>query len=346
MWNAVQKAVAEKRPYHFVYRIDTAEGECKWVWEKGEGIFSENSDLVALEGFITDITEQKLAEQELQQYREKLERLVEDRTADLTRTNKELQNFTYMVSHDLRSPLVSIQGFIGELRADLSELQTMDNPILSSFEGDQETKIRRILRENVPEAIQFIDMSARKMDRLIRAILQLSRMERREFQYEHVNVRELVEQNLKIFTRKLEQVDIQVKFGNLPTVTTDALALEQIFANLLSNAVKYMTPQRAGEISISSEQGDGEFTFRINDNGRGIAKQDIPKVFQIFQRIGIQDVPGEGMGLAYVRTLVERLGGRIWCDSEIDIGSTFSFTLPTQPNNNMIPNQGNLEQNV
>ena len=339
VWIAVQKAVAEKHPYQFVYRINTAAGECKWVLEKGEGIFSEDSKLLALEGFITDITEQKLAEQELQRYRQKLERLVEDRTADLIRTNKELQNFTYMVSHDLRSPLVSIQGFIGELRADLSELHTMENSILSSLEGDQETKTKQILHENIPEAIEFIDMSATKMDRLIGAILQLSRMERREFQYEHVDVRELVEQNLKILSYELEQVDIQVIIGNLPTVTTDALALEQIFSNLLSNAVKYMTPRRAGEISISAEQGDGEFIFRIDDNGRGIAEQDIPKIFQIFQRVDIQDVPGEGMGLAYVRTLVERLGGRIWCESEIGKGSSFSFTLPTQPNTNLNSNK-------
>ena len=101
-------------------------------------------------------------------------------------------------------------------------------------------------------------------------------------------------------------------------------------ANILTNAVNYLEPQRPGEIEITTETTPGETIFRIRDNGRGIAAEDMHKVFELFRRAGRQDVAGEGMGLAYVRALIRRHGGYIWCDSELGVGTTFSFTLSNQ----------------
>jgi signal transduction histidine kinase len=98
--------------------------------------------------------------------------------------------------------------------------------------------------------------------------------------------------------------------------------------NLLDHAIKYLEPERDGSIEITAEQGTDEYVFRVRDNGRGIAEEDIRRVFELFRRAGKQDVPGEGMGLAYVKALVRRHGGRIWCESEPGIGTTFSFTIP------------------
>jgi signal transduction histidine kinase len=119
-----------------------------------------------------------------------------------------------------------------------------------------------------------------------------------------------------------------VTVRDLPDLVADRTSMEQIFGNLLDNAVKYLEPGRPGSIAVSAERGDGEIVFHIRDNGRGIAKEDISKAFEIFRRVGRQDVPGEGMGLSYVKTLIRNLGGRIWCESEPGKGTTFSFTIP------------------
>jgi signal transduction histidine kinase len=118
--------------------------------------------------------------------------------------------------------------------------------------------------------------------------------------------------------------------GSLPEVVADRASMEQILGNLLENAVKYLDSGRPGEIEVTAERDHGETTFRIRDNGRGIAEEDMDKVFAPFRRAGRQDVPGEGMGLPYVQTLVRRHGGRIWCESELGVGTTFTFTLPVK----------------
>jgi signal transduction histidine kinase len=105
--------------------------------------------------------------------------------------------------------------------------------------------------------------------------------------------------------------------------------MKLIIGHLIDNAMKYLEPGRPGEIEVSAEPGDGEVTFHISDNGRGIAHEDLSKIYDIFRRAGRQDVAGEGMGLAYVKTLVRRLGGRIWCESVPGVGSTFSFSIST-----------------
>jgi len=120
----------------------------------------------------------------------------------------------------------------------------------------------------------------------------------------------------------------EVTIGPLPDLVVDKAAAEQIFGNLLDNALKYLEPARSGKIEVTAEQNAGETIFTIRDNGRGIATEDTQKVFELFRRVGRQDVPGEGMGLTYVKTLVRRLGGRIWCESEPGVGSAFSFTIP------------------
>jgi signal transduction histidine kinase len=118
-----------------------------------------------------------------------------------------------------------------------------------------------------------------------------------------------------------------VTVAPLPQVVADRTSMEQIMGNLLSNAINYLDRDRPGEIEISGERGQQETTVRVRDNGRGIAEDDMDKVFAPFRRAGRQDRPGEGMGMAYVQALVRRHGGRIWCESELGVGSTFTFTI-------------------
>lgn len=261
-----------------------------------------------------------------------LERKVEERTARLAQAYKELQNFAYIVSHDLRSPLVSIRGFVSELRFDLEKVFQAVDILLPNLEKDQQNSLQVALRENIPEAMDFIDTSTTKMDRLIRGILKLARLGHRSFQFEELDLAEIVGQQLENLSYPLEKGRVQVDLVQpLPSLHSDRLALEQIIGNLLSNAVKFLCHDRPGLIRISGETMGDQVLLTIADNGRGIEPNDIDSIFDIFQRGGARDTPGEGMGLTFVKTLVQRLDGKVTCDSTPGMGATFVVSLPREP---------------
>jgi signal transduction histidine kinase len=237
-------------------------------------------------------------------------------------------SFSYIVSHDLRAPLVSIKGFAGELQHALQDIESVFDRCMPHLSEKERTQLATTYRKDVPEAMDFIKSSVGRMDGLISAVLLLSRLGHRELKPEPIDMREIVKSILSSLAHQIEQRKTVVTIGELPTIIADKLAMEQILGNLLDNALKYLDPVRAGNIAISSEQNSEEIVIHISDNGRGIAQEDIPKVFEIFRRAGKNNVPGEGMGLAYVKTLVRRQGGRMWCESELEKGTTFSFTLP------------------
>jgi signal transduction histidine kinase len=165
------------------------------------------------------------------------------------------------------------------------------------------------------------------MDDFINAVLKLSRLGRRELKLEPIDMNALVQATLQSLGHQIEERQVMVTVGALPTVVADRTSMEQIMGNLLTNAVLYLDPDRRREIEITAERDHDETIFHIRDNGRGIAEEDMDKVFAPFRRAGKQDVPGEGMGLPYVQALVRRHGGRIWCESEPGVGTTFTFTI-------------------
>jgi len=264
-----------------------------------------------------DITERKRAEAQLKGYSE-----------ELAEINEELKTFAYIVSHDLRAPLVNIKGFSDELLYSIEEIKPVLEKQLADIEEGQRQKYNLILEKDIPEALKFIGSSVRRMDNLINAILKLSRAGLRKLNPEPLQTEEFVQTILHTFAHQIDTRRITVTLDRLPDLVADRTAVEQIFGNLLDNAVKYLEPGRPGRITISADCGSDEVVFRIRDNGRGMSKEDIPKAFEIFRRVGKQDAPGEGMGLAYVKTLIRLLGGRIWCESEPGVGTTFSFSLP------------------
>jgi signal transduction histidine kinase len=168
------------------------------------------------------------------------------------------------------------------------------------------------------------------MDRLIQAILHLSRLGRRELAIEPLDMRALVQETVQTLAHQIANRQVQVTVAPLPAVLADRTAMEQIMGNLLANAVAYLSAGRPGEIAVTGERRPNATVFTVRDNGRGIAAEDIPKVFEPFRRIGRQDAPGEGMGLAYVRMLVRRHGGEIHCHSTPGVGTTFTFTIAHQ----------------
>jgi signal transduction histidine kinase len=263
------------------------------------------------------IVELARAEARLQSYSEELEE-----------TNEELKNFAYIISHDLRAPLVNIKGFSDELLFGIKEIKPLLEKYLGEFEGRERLAFGLVLEKDIPEALQFIGSSVNRMDSLLNAVLQLSRVGRRKLNPESLRTGDLVGTVLQSLAHQLESRSASVTVGGLPDLIADKTAVEQIFGNLLDNAVKYLDTDRPGRIAVSAESAGEDIVFRVEDNGRGMTKEDIPKAFEIFRRVGRQDVPGEGMGLAYVKALVRLLGGRIWCESEPGAGTTFSFTLP------------------
>jgi signal transduction histidine kinase len=281
------------------------------------------------------------AEAKLRDNNLNLEAAIDERTVDLREANDEIQRFAYIVSHDLRSPLVNIMGFtseLEELRSDIfrriatlsrehSDAPSIPENATNTAEPVLEDADKQ-LSEDFTEALSFIKSSIGKMDRLISAILNLTREGRREFEPVAVDTNELMEGIVATVAHQVAEAQAQIRIDSLPNIVSDRLALEQIFSNLIDNALKYLKTGVPGEITVRGRTKLGFAIFEISDNGRGIDPKDHQRIFELFRRAGTQDKPGQGIGLAHVRALVRRLGGTMSVASELHQGSTFTITLP------------------
>jgi signal transduction histidine kinase len=258
-----------------------------------------------------------------------LEATIDERTADLREANDEIQRFAYIVSHDLRSPLVNIMGFTAELQTASDQLTTTFDRVDAAQPELIDEPARLAVKEDLPEAVGFIRSSTQKMDRLINAILRLSREGRRTLNPEHLPMDRVMADIIASFEQQLtaRQADVVVA-GKLPNIVSDRVAVEQILSNLIENAIKYGRTDGSGEVRVSGERHGDTVSFAVADNGRGIAPGDHERIFDLFRRSGAQDQPGEGLGLAHVRALAYRLGGTVTIDSALGQGSTFRLTLP------------------
>jgi signal transduction histidine kinase len=258
-----------------------------------------------------------------------LEDAVVERTADLTRANEEIQRFAYIVSHDLRSPLVNVMGFTAELEAATGQLAELVDRAEVEAPAILSDDARLAAREDLPEAIGFIRTSTQKMDRLINAILNLSRQGRRVLSPEPIDMAALVDTIRGTLAHRLSDADATLETqGTLPVIVTDRFSIDQILSNLIENAVKYLKPGVPGRIVVRGRREGARVHFEVSDNGRGIDPRDHARVFDLFRRSGVQDQPGEGIGLATVRALVFRLGGVIDVTSTLGQGATFRLSLP------------------
>jgi len=249
---------------------------------------------------------------------------------EVERANEEVKHFAYIVSHDLRAPLINLKGFAAELRESCSALESCQQTVLQHLTEEQQTYSTTIIKEDIPEALKFIESSVSRMDHLINAVLKLSRLGRRELVFKPVDLNEITTSVLNGLNHQLEESHTRVTVSDLPEVIADQTAMEQVLGNILANAVNYLEPERPGEIEIAGERDKDQITFHIKDNGRGISEDDMPKVFAPFRRAGKQNVQGEGMGLAYVQMIVRRHGGDIKCESQLGVGTKFIVTLPNK----------------
>jgi len=264
-----------------------------------------------------DITERKLAELQL----EKLNK-------DLRDKNQEMENFLYITTHDLRSPLVNIQGFGQNLQHYQAELGRLMQK-LTGMPPEDEARLKELAAVKVPEALDFVLNSSRKMDALITALLKVSRAGRVEMKPEKLEMEELMTKVLDAMRFQLNEAGADIKTGALPPCHADPGAVNQLFANLLDNAVKYRDRARSLTIELSGEVKGDMAVYRVADNGPGIPEGDLHKIWNVFYRHERdQQKKGEGIGLPMVRRLVEKNGGNIRAESVEGKGTVFYVELP------------------
>lgn len=268
------------------------------------------------------------AQDQLSLANETLEETVVARTQSLQRANNELQTYAYIVSHDLRAPLVNIMGFTEELdRASRVFRKYLERTHADPNDHDGKAAIEAV-ETDIPEALGFIRSSMKRMDNLINQILVMARAGNRELHRDRVRLGDIVAETLSTLRHRLDEGETTVEVvGVLPEVQSDRLAIQQIVSNLLDNAIKYVDPSRAGRITVRGRRHGLLATLEISDNGRGIAEGDQERIFELFRRSGRQDRPGDGVGLAHVRALARRLGGDVKVRSTLGEGTTFEVAI-------------------
>ena len=301
---AWEAAVAAGTDFHVEFRLRRHDGEYRWFDTQAIRLRDADGNTVKWFGSNTDITERRHAEEELRA-----------RTEDLARSNAELEAFTYSVSHDLRAPLRYISGF---------------SSLLSERVGGS-------LDEKSRHYVDTISRSVRDMGLLIDDLLQFSRSGRSELQVTDVDMEQALSEALEPLRREAADRDIEWSIGPLPRVVGDHGLLRQVWVNLVGNAVKFSRSRLTARIEIGVMDCDGESAhgapiedvFYVRDNGVGFDMQYAHKLFGVFQRLhSVAEFEGTGIGLANVRRIVNRLGGHVWAEAELDNGATFYFALP------------------
>jgi two-component system sensor kinase len=281
----------------------------------------ESGAIAGVCGVARDVTENKRVEQELALYRQHLEDLVDERTAEILQSkksleraneslggaNKELETFAYSVSHDLRTPLRAVDGF--------SRILVEEYAPKLDAEGQ---RIVGVVREGT-----------RKMAQMIDDILAFSRAGRQEIASAAIDMEKTVWTALKDLEPALAGRNFKLDFKPLPASHGDAPMIQRVWTNLLDNAIKFTRAKPQGVIEVGAQPGENETVYYVKDNGAGFDAQYIHKLFGVFQRLhGQEEFPGTGIGLAIVKRIVARHGGRVWAEGRVGYGATIYFALP------------------
>ncbi len=267
----------------------------------------------------TDITQRKANELELL------------RTAsELSEKNKEMETIVYTVSHDLRSPLVNIQGFGRQLNRSCERMRA-----LVSGAGDnavREADLREAVESTIPQALRFINASTNKIDLLLAGLLRYSRLGRVALSIVPLEMNSLLAEIVAATKFQLNEAKAEIRIGQLPSCLGDSVHTSQVFANLIDNALKYRDPGRPLRIEVSGWTEGDQAVYTVSDNGIGIAPDHQAKIFEIFHRLNPDTQNGEGLGLTIAQRVLERQNGKIWVESDEGSGSNFHISLPMTAN--------------
>jgi PAS domain S-box-containing protein len=268
------------------------------------------------EGTVEDITDRKRAEEH--------ERLARE----LIRKNAELEQLIYAASHDLRTPLVGVQGFVSELRISLDELmRVLQDP------GIPPAVLRRVatvVKDDIPESLKFVESGVTRMSVLLSGLLRLARLDRAALVVEELDMNRIVGEVLTAAEYQAKQAGARFEVGRLPTCFGDAVLTGQVMANLIDNAIKYRDPARPLVVRVTGERAGVESVYCVADNGVGIAPGLRAKVFELFYQVAPSLSSGDGLGLTIVKRTADRLRGRVWIESEPGKGTRFLFAMPAR----------------
>ncbi len=295
----INEALNNQSPYHIEHRMVLPNGSIRWIKGRGKVHFSVNGKPISMSGNVADITLEK-------QFGNEKEALFEQ----LKQTNHELEQFTYSVSHDLRSPLITIKEFIQVIQADLAE---------NNLEG-------------IKTDLGYMRKVADKMEMQLQGLLTLSRITSGKLVSERVNLQAVINEVSQLLGGHIHAKNIAlVVHQNFPTIHGSKIRLIQLFQNLIENAIKFMGQQASPLIEVGHRRLHGQTTYFVRDNGIGISQNQQEIVFNLFHKLNQAD-DGTGIGLALVKKIVEMHQGKIWVHSEgSNKGTTFLFTLPGLP---------------
>ena len=298
------EAARNNREFTGEYRFQSPSGKITWVAGQAVTLYSDRGKPTGYFGTITDITERKQAEALLSRQKEQLIKVNRDLTQTsslLSQRNRELDQFTYVVSHDLKAPLRAIANLSEWIEEDLADK----------------------LDENTKDNFELLKNRVGRMQNFIESLLMYSRIGREQIPNEIVVVKDLL---VDIIDSLVPPPKLQVEISSMPTFETQKIALEQVFSNLISNAIKHHHTKE-GTIAISATEDDQFYYFAITDDGPGIAAQDRDRIFGIFQTLSSRDsTENTGIGLSIVKKIVEDRGGKIELESQVGLGTTFRFS--------------------
>ncbi|MFA5866506.1 MAG: ATP-binding protein [Actinomycetota bacterium] len=296
------KSLESHTPHSIDFRIITKDGEERWVSHVCQAVFDDEGKWLGRRASNRDITERVNAETELEKHRDHLEEMVKQRTA-------ELEAFTYSVSHDLRAPLRSIDGF--------------SQVVMEDYSADLDEKALDYLRK--------VRAATERMALMIDDLLSLSRATQTEVVKSDIDLSELAEEVVQFLRDKDPKRKASIKIQKYMTARTDPVLLRIALENLFGNAWKFTAGRTVAEIEFDCSQDKDELLFHVRDNGAGFEMRYADKLFTPFQRLHSQEeFPGTGIGLATVARIIHRLGGQVWAEGEKDKGTTIGFSLPIQ----------------
>ena len=287
---AYEKGRAEDQRWH-----RKKDGSVFWANGLVTLMKDDNGDFKGYAKIMRDQTAHKRFEEE-----------IERKNVSLEIANNELKNFASVVSHDLNSPLQTMQGFANLLKG------------------------KQGLDEEVETSIGYILESTQRMSTMVNELLKDTLSAEKIDRSQTVNTNTLMDEIVRGLSEAIESSNAMINYNNLPEVWTDPILLGRVFQNLIENSIKYSKVGISPEIAISAKVQDGEVTFVLNDNGRGIPHSKVKQLFTMFERLDPSEgIQGHGIGLATCRKIIERFGGKIWAESEVDKGTTFYFRIPS-----------------
>ncbi len=291
-------------------------GRVHWREVSSAPIRDADGRIIGAVAVARDITERREAEEE----RKRLLKQIEEK-------NKELQSIVYTASHDLRSPLLNIYGFSGQLSEQVEALQKIMDE--AGDIGEARQKAKGIFEKELPENLAFIRAGAEKMQMLINGLLTMSRIGTVPLRIQIIDMNELFRRIADAVSYEAKEKGVEIDVRDLPPCKGDAAQINQLFSNIVNNALKYLDPKRKGQIHITGRRDGDMNVYSVCDNGIGIAPEHKERIFEIFHRLNPKDgVAGEGLGLSIVLRIADRHNGRVWVDSTPGRGSTFHVALP------------------